>query len=304
MKNLNKIILVSGAVSFLLVGSIYGETKEDTSREALEIEGEAQIEAGEEAEVESEADIQIEAEERDDSQRQEADPGEDYNSSRSNKPSTEADLEGESEVDEDYNTPRSNRSQADDDSDGDGIDDGEDDEPGENMRLMQRATNEDGKVYSWGSGLNVAYRNVEENEGSETALQTLSRLRVNGEEVRGWSDEEKQSLRSFVNENENSNSSDVRAAKIAQMSMENEKIGSIDLDEERAEVSYRSRMKLFGFIPVERDVRATMSNQGEVEVNYPWYSFLTSRPDDENMRETLSAIFSLNAEGSGEESEE
>jgi hypothetical protein len=169
---------------------------------------------------------------------------------------------------------------------------------------MQRATNEDGKVYAWGSGLNVAYRNVEKNEGSETALQTLSRLRVNADEVRGWSDEEKESLKNFLNENKNLNNSEVRAAKIAQMSMENEKIESIDLDEEKAEVNYRSRMKLFGFIPVEKSVRATMNNEGRVEMNYPWYSFLATRPDDDQITNTLSAIFNFKAEGDLEETEE
>jgi hypothetical protein len=127
MKNLRKIVLTSGLFSLLLVGLSYGVVREGN----MEVETDSQVEV-DNIQVESDGEIEVEVDEDEvNSPRiQEVAPGQDYNSSRSNKPSREADLEEENETEEeqrgqDYNSSRSNRPEADADSDGDGIDDGE-----------------------------------------------------------------------------------------------------------------------------------------------------------------------------------
>ena len=59
------------------------------------------------------------------------------------------------------------------------------------------------------------------------------------------------------------------------------------MSEEGAEVRYRTTMKLFGVLPLERELVARVRSGGEAEVDYPWYRFLSSVPQEEQIRGLL-----------------
>ena len=262
MKKINKILITSGAASLLLVGFTFGVV-----REGVEIEEEIQVE------VESRGEVEIEEKSDQVNPRmQETAPGQDYNSSRSDKPRTE---------------------NVDADSDGDGIEDGEEDS-------VELEASGNGEMNSWGKGLNVSIENREENQGSETALRNLKQVQVKAEDVRGWSEAEKEQLRQQIREEDDENNPERRVARITEMVMNNNRLGDIESNEEKTEIKYQARMKLFGFIPVEREIQATMNNEGKVEMNYPWYSFFSTRPDDDEITNTLSELLRLRR-GSTEE---
>ncbi len=221
--------------------------------------------------IEDEVEIETKEVDKASPKLMESAPGQDYNSSRSNKPSSEV---------------------LDEDSDGDGIEDGTEEE-------VDTEAAGNGKVYSWGKGLSIATEKVEENDASETAVETLKELEVNAEEVRGGNEEEKERLRKQLEE-EGEETTERRVGRIAEMVINNDRLGDIKADEEKTEIKYRARMKVFGFIPVEREINASMDNKQKVEMNYPWYSFLSTRPDEDEVINTLSEIFNLK-KGSNEE---
>jgi hypothetical protein len=55
----------------------------------------------------------------------------------------------------------------------------------------------------------------------------------------------------------------------------------IEVGESDVELTYRTHAKLFGFIPVLVSATATVNEDGETEVSYPWYAFLSSTNEAE-----------------------
>lgn len=51
-------------------------------------------------------------------------------------------------------------------------------------------------------------------------------------------------------------------------------IGSVTMSQQKVSVSYKTQVKLFGFIPVQMPVTASSYGTGETTVVYPWYKFL------------------------------
>ena len=56
---------------------------------------------------------------------------------------------------------------------------------------------------------------------------------------------------------------------------QDEFLKEVESDEEEVSVTYAQRAELFGFIPVYVNTEVSVDARGEVEVDYPWYRFLT-----------------------------
>lgn len=67
-----------------------------------------------------------------------------------------------------------------------------------------------------------------------------------------------------------------------------ENIEEIVFDDNRVEVSYKQRGEMFGFIPVTMTVKASIDAEGNVMVDYPWYSFAVSKAE-KDLESNLSA---------------
>lgn len=58
-------------------------------------------------------------------------------------------------------------------------------------------------------------------------------------------------------------------------------IESIELASDSVAITYKDKAQLFGVIPVTVDATATVDAAGNVEVSYPWYSFLMATDKEE-----------------------
>jgi len=226
-----------------------------------------------------------------------------YNSSRSNKPRTEQ--AGDGDIDEeadriapaqDYNTSRSNkpssiRDDGDDqttpylwqslrpvggvepedaDSDDDGLSDGEESSSSSAARGFIKFGDIKGEV------------RVDE----ETGTPRLSQVAVAARDVRNWTEEDRAAF-TALRQAVASNTPEAASLRITQQLLDDDQIEEIAVNETESRVRYRANLRLFGFIPVEREVEATAQADGEVVVDYPWYSFLATKPDTERIRSIL-----------------
>jgi hypothetical protein len=58
--------------------------------------------------------------------------------------------------------------------------------------------------------------------------------------------------------------------------LDDENAKKIELGNDEVQLTYRTRARLFGFIPVLVSATATVDEDENVRVDYPWYSFLSS----------------------------
>ncbi|MEX0672942.1 MAG: hypothetical protein WDZ82_01675 [Candidatus Paceibacterota bacterium] len=126
----------------------------------------------------------------------------------------------------------------------------------------------------------------------EDSVESLTRsnisLRVSGAEVRGWNPEQKEAVRARLAAANEVNSANDFGIKVASAAIENEEVEDIATDAEATEVTYNSRVYLFGFIPKSVTAVARAEADGDVSVDYPWYGFL-SRKGDQSFGSTLAA---------------
>lgn len=254
-----------------------------------------------------------------------------HNSSRSNETEgvtpDDADGDGYGDTDEraNYNNSRSNRATVSDpDSDDDGLADGTeatraiftdtdaDGRPevslrgnsfvavegsegaatgGGRVKCWSRAEAEDGNVYAWGQGICIAGEAAA--GASETAQARLAALQVRGDDVRGWSEEQQAAWRTFRESRTTTTPEERLVERMVETTKQNERIQEITSDDESIGMRYRAEMRLFGFIPMERSVTAQVAADGEVEVDYPWYRFLTRVPEKDVVRDTMSELQTL-----------
>ncbi len=59
-----------------------------------------------------------------------------------------------------------------------------------------------------------------------------------------------------------------------------ENVSGVELTEKAVAVSYKTRARLFGLIPIFMTATAHVDASGEVTISYPWYAFLAAK--DEN----------------------
>ncbi len=55
-----------------------------------------------------------------------------------------------------------------------------------------------------------------------------------------------------------------------------ENVSKVDSDDDSVSLWYKSTFKLFGFIPMTANLKATADADGSVRVSRPWYSFLAT----------------------------
>ena len=84
-------------------------------------------------------------------------------------------------------------------------------------------------------------------------------------------------------------------------------ISSVSAASDSVEMSYKQHAKLFGFIPVTVDAKATVDGSGNVSVSYPWYAFLmaTNKSDLEaDIQSRVSTDLNVAVSSSGQASAE
>jgi hypothetical protein len=124
-------------------------------------------------------------------------------------------------------------------------------------------------------------------EDSETGERHLSHVAVAARDLRTWTPDDREAfarLRAAVVDN----TPEAASLHITERMLADDRIEEIEVDDETVRVNYRARMKLFGFIPLEREVEARMgSESAEPEMTLPWWSFLATKPDREQIATTL-----------------
>lgn len=111
-----------------------------------------------------------------------------------------------------------------------------------------------------------------------TGQRRLQSVVISASDVRAWTPDDRAAF-AVLREQVASNTPEATSLMVTQQLLNDERIESISVTGEQTEVRYKSTLRLFGLIPLEREVRATMAPAGEVSIDYPWYSFLASKPD-------------------------
>ena len=211
-------------------------------------------------------------------------PAQDYNSSRSNKPNTSID----------------------DDSDGDGLPTEASARATVQGQLFGAYVSADAtagtKALKKGDRLSTAesenasdgkpeFNRFSDIKGEvrvneDTGTRELASVSVAAQDVRDWSNDDREAftrLQAAVA----SNTPEQASLRIAQQVLNNERIEKIEATQTEARVNYRAEMRLFGLIPVEREVEGRAQADGTVEIDYPWYRFLSTTPDREEIENQL-----------------
>lgn len=109
-------------------------------------------------------------------------------------------------------------------------------------------------------------------------------INVSGDDVRGMSTEEKTQVQERLRAmGEDANTANDFGLRVANAALENDTVTEIVTSDTETEVRYRTRLSLFGFIPVTTNAVARANSDGDVSVRYPWYRFLSRAQDDEKM---------------------
>lgn len=143
----------------------------------------------------------------------------------------------------------------------------------------------------------------------EEARPDIAEIRVSGEDVRGWSEEQKEVVRQRLAAADEKNDANDFGIRVASAAVENENVVDIISDEEHTEITYDTRVRLFGFIPTSVRATAQARSNGEARVSYPWYAFLASKGEDREtftslvteLRSAHNAILSISVEEEGVE---
>jgi hypothetical protein len=143
-----------------------------------------------------------------------------------------------------------------------------------------------GKVYNWGDGLCL-------NPAEESQINTS--ISLDGIAIRRWNDSEQEAWQEFTGSIENTSVVERLSIKTISAIQDDDRImemqvsggddpeETVSLDFKPVIVRYQAQMNLFGFIPMEREVQASIDNEGSVTIDYPWYSFLASKPATEKI---------------------
>ena len=213
-------------------------------------------------------------------------PAQDYNSSRSNKPNTSID--------------------DDDDDDGDGLPTEASARATAQGQLFGAYASADAttgtKALKKGDRLSTAdpentsdekpdFARFSDIKGEvrvdeETGTRELSSVAVAAQDLRNWNSDDREAF-SRLQAAVASNTPEQASLRIAQQVLNNERIEKIEATQTEARVNYRAEMRLFGLIPVEREVEGRAQADGTVEIDYPWYRFLSTTPDREEIENQL-----------------
>ncbi|MEX0910046.1 MAG: hypothetical protein WDZ75_01995 [Candidatus Paceibacterota bacterium] len=111
-------------------------------------------------------------------------------------------------------------------------------------------------------------------------------VRVSGSDARGMSAEAKAQVQERLRVmGEDANTANDFGLRVANAALENETITEIVTNDEETEVRYKTRLRLFGFIPLTVTAVAQANTEGEVRVRYPWYRFLSRVSEDSTIKD-------------------
>jgi hypothetical protein len=134
-----------------------------------------------------------------------------------------------------------------------------------------------GTTHNWGDGLCVRVPDIA-GATSTVAPDRVRTISVGGAAVRAWTESERQAWQTFTHSIDNPSSFErlatelVRAAQADDRIIDLEVVGGDDPDEvvsltfTPVIVRYQAPMNLFGFIPMEREVQATIDNQVRLQL--------------------------------------
>jgi len=214
----------------------------------------------------------------------------DYNSSRSNKPNTAA-------------YPVDN---LDDDDDGDGLPTEASARAVDQVQLFGAYRSQDGstgtKALKKGDRLSTSdsentadekpeFTRFSDIKGEvlvdeETGSRELSSVAVAAQDLRNWNSDDREAF-SRLQAAVASNTPEQVSLRIAQQVLNNNRIEKIEATQTEARMNYRAQMRLFGLIPVQREVAGRAQADGTVEIDYPWFRFLSTVPDQDNLESEL-----------------
>jgi hypothetical protein len=120
----------------------------------------------------------------------------------------------------------------------------------------------------------------------ETGRRELSSVAVAARNLRDWNSDDREAfdrLQTAVA----SNTPEQASLRIAQQVLNNDRIEKIEATQTESRINYRAQIRLFGLIPVEREVQGRAQADGAVEIDYPWYRFLSTTPDREEIENQL-----------------
>jgi hypothetical protein len=171
------------------------------------------------------------------------------------------------------------------------------------VRCWGRAVDSSGTDHAWGGGLCVGTESTDDDE-AEASRDRIAALQVRGEEVRAWSEAERTAWRSFQASEVEAQPELKLAGHVIERTLENERIIEMRITDDEPsedvvvnyqpiEVSYKNELRLFGFIPMEREVQASISADGETTIDYPWYRFLSAAPEHDRINTLLQDTLNL-----------
>lgn len=220
---------------------------------------------------------------------EEMEPVQDYNATRSNKPSravfSDTDADGRPEVSMRGGTF------VEVDNEGNETNVRAGGGAGGHVYCWGRAEDDEGTMYAWGRGICIA--GVATENASEQAQNQLAALQVRGDDVRGWSATERAAWQNYRQARATTSPEEELVAAMVEKTQSNERIQEITSDDESIEMRYRTELRLFGIIPIQRDVAAQASADGAVTVDYPWYRFLSRVPEQATIQSTLNELQAL-----------
>jgi hypothetical protein len=120
----------------------------------------------------------------------------------------------------------------------------------------------------------------------ETGKRELFSVAVVAQDLRNWNNDDREAFNRLQTAVA-SNTPEQASLHIAQQVLNNERIEKIEATQTESRISYRAQIRLFGLIPVEREVQGRAQADGAVEIDYPWYRFLSTTPDREEIENQL-----------------
>lgn len=141
-------------------------------------------------------------------------------------------------------------------------------------------------------GVPLVFDRLETSTQSEVAIDPntneprLTRVAVSAADMRSWNEDDRVAFEVVVAEAPEG-TPEQASLKIIEQVLNDERIESLEVSEAGAQAQYRASLRLFGFIPIEREVRASIDDQGSVEIDYPWYSFLATKPASDTIQSLL-----------------
>ena len=113
-------------------------------------------------------------------------------------------------------------------------------------------------------------------QNNETDLDCVQKntVSIEAREIRGWDEKKKSDFLETVKEYSQVKSGQDLENFAKGVLLKDEKVKSIQADEEKVEMEYKMPARFLGIFSASLAARAKIARDGSVKVAYPWYSFL------------------------------